>query len=212
MRAGGGLKMRLFAAFIVMLVTVSNASAQFDKFTGNTVFQAIQCDVGRFGDLATKSGIDPTLKAHVTYNYTVEKSTKVDASAGLSQVFKRLVAGPSVEVAKTWTQTGKNTLDGNFNIHPGNMEVCKRGDIPAVPVGVYKCLKDSTIPLKNGTTITCADTKVAAGTLKANGKITWIFVTAGAEGDWDIKATYDFKVEAPAKPAKPEKADQASGH
>jgi hypothetical protein len=206
--------MRAFFIVFFMLAGVSAAlAAQFDKFTGNTVFQAIQCDVGRFGAYAADKGVDSKLKAHVTLTYTVEKSTKVDASAGIGpKAFKWLVAGPTVEVARTWTRTRKDTIDGAFNINEGNTQVCKKGDVPSVPVGIFACLRDSTDPLKNGKTITCDDTKVAAGTIKASGKITWIFVEAGAEGDWDIKATYDFKVEAPAKPDKPDKQDQATNH
>jgi hypothetical protein len=191
--------MRILVGFLFGFLFTTTASAQFDKFTGNTVFQAIQCDVGRFGAIAKRSGIDPRMKAHVVYSYTVEKSQKVAVSAGVTTIVSWLVKGPSVEVARTWTRTNKNTLDGTFNINEGNTDVCKKGNVPSVPVGVFECLKDSIDPIKKKVVETCEDTRVAAGTLKADGTVKWIFVQAGAEGDWDIKATYNFRVEAPAK-------------
>ena len=191
--------MKILVVLIFNVLFAGSAFAQFDKFTGNTVFQAIQCDVGRFAAVASRAGIDPKMKAHVVYSFTVEKSQKVVASAGLVAAFNWLIKGPSVEASRTWSRTSKNTLEGNFNINEDNTGACKRGDVPSVPVGIFRCLRNSTIPIKKKIMQTCEDTKVAAGSLKANGTIQWTFVQAGAEGDWDIKATYNFKVDAPAK-------------
>jgi hypothetical protein len=140
--------MKSLTGLLLSFLFISSASAQYDRLTGTTIFQAIQCDVGRFGADAAKAGIDPQMKAHVVYSYTVEKSEKVTASARLSKMIGWIIKGPSVEASRSWSQTDGNTVDGNFNINRGNKEVCLAGNIPKVPVGIYECLKTS--PAKMG--------------------------------------------------------------
>jgi hypothetical protein len=42
--------MRFLALVVLALMSVGQASAQ--RFTGNTVFMAVQCDIGRFAETA----------------------------------------------------------------------------------------------------------------------------------------------------------------
>jgi hypothetical protein len=156
--------------------------------------------------LRKEEGIDPTIKAHVSYSYAVEKSQKVAGSVGLNLVVDWIMKGPSVEASLTWTRTDSNSLDGNFNINEENKAACGGRGIPRVPVGIFECLKDSTLPIKKNIVAKCEMIRVAAGKLTANGKVKWIFVEAGVQGDFDAKVTYTIKVDAPVKEDKPKVA------
>jgi hypothetical protein len=197
-----GELMKFVLVFLFTFICIGTASAQYDRLTGNTVFQAIQCDVGRFGVTASKTGIDPKMQAHVVYSWTVEKSAKVTASFGLTAMVDWIVKGPSVETSLTWSRTDGRTIDGNFNINEGNREVCRRGDIPSVPVGIFECLKESTDIIKAKVTARCDMVRILAGKVTANGTFRWIVIQAGASGDFDAKVTYNIKVDAPAKEKK----------
>jgi hypothetical protein len=202
--------MRFLLVLLFTIFFVGHASAQYDRLTGNTVFMAIQCDVGRFGALAKQAGIDPAMKAHVVYTWTVEKSQKVTASAGLSAMIDWIIKGPSVEASVTWSRTDGNTIDGYFNITPGNKGACSRGDVPRVPVGIFDCLKGSTDPIKNKVVSKCERSRILAGNVTANGTFRWTVIQAGAGGNFDAKVTYNIKVDAPAAEEKPSGAGQAS--
>ena len=202
--------MKSLTGLLLSFLFISSASAQYDRLTGNTIFQAIQCDVGRFGADAAKAGIDPQMKAHVVYSYTVEKSEKVIASARLSKMIGWIIKGPSVEASRSWSQTDGNTVDGNFNINRGNKEVCLAGNIPKVPVGIYECLRNATEPIKAKVISRCEKTRIAAGKVTAKGTIDWILLEADVQGDFDAKVTYNIKVDAPTKEEKPAGGGQAS--
>jgi hypothetical protein len=191
--------MKFILIVIFSVSFIQSAAAQFDKFTGNTVFQAIQCDAGRFGKYAIRKGVNPRMKAHVVYSYTVEKSQKVAASVGLSTILDFIVKGPSVEASRNWTRTDGNKMEGNFNINEGNTGACGRGDVPRVPVGIYVCFKEATDGIKENIVQSCDKTWVAAAHLGANGTFKWYFIEAGADGDYDAKVTYVMNVSAPAK-------------
>lgn len=189
-----------FVLIVIFSVSfIQSAAAQFDKFTGNTVFQAIQCDAGRFGKYAIEKGVDPRMKAHVVYSYTVEKSQKVAASIGLSRILEFVMSGPSVRASRSWTRTDGNKLEGNFNINEGNTAACGGGDVPRVPVGIYACFKEATDGIKSNIVQSCDKTWIAAANVEANGTFKWYFIEAGVDGDYDAKVTYVMNVSAPAK-------------
>ena len=137
-RMGRGLcKSLLHSVFTFLFAGTAAAQLgpQIVKLTGNTVFMAIQCDVGRFGVVAKKSGIDPAMKAHVVYTYDVEQSQKVALLAGAT-IVKWIVEGPKVEASKTWSHTDERTWDGAFNINQENRAACGAKSRPRVPVGI----------------------------------------------------------------------------
>ena len=196
--------MRIAAVVLLSAFIADNASAQLfetDKLTGNTVFMAIQCDIGRFSVPAAKAGIDQKMKASVMYSWEVEKSAKLAASVGIT-IIDRILEGPKVEASATWTKTDGNKLEGDFNINEGNTQACGARVRPRVPVGVYDCLVGNTMPLKGGKGATCDKTRIAAGKFIAKGKIRWLIFEAGPQGDFDIKVTYKISIIAPAKEKK----------
>jgi hypothetical protein len=188
--------MRFVAVFILVMMSIGQASAQ--RFTGNTVFMAVQCDVGRFAETAQQIDLDPRMRADIDFSWTVEKSTKVDASVGLSSWFKWLVGGPTVEQSLSWKKIDDNHMKGPFNIHEQNTAACQE-NVLKVPLGIHDCLADNTNVLKSGLEASCDKTTSVEGTLNAVGKIDWKVVEASLGGEWDLKATYRIIVSAPAK-------------
>lgn len=193
--------MRSILAVLFVCFAVSTADAQIaeiDKFTGNTVFMAIQCDVGRLGSVAKAAKLDPGMKAQIKYAYTVDKSAKVEASLGV-KVVKWILEGPSVSAAATWARTEEDSLEGPFNINQGNLKACGKKNLPRIPVGIYDCFKDSMQPIASGFVKSCKRKRIVAGNLTANGTIKWLVFEFEPKGTFDIKATYDIDVSAPAK-------------
>jgi hypothetical protein len=189
--------MRFLTALLVVVSSVGAASAQSVRFTGNTVFMAIQCDVGRFGIIAKKAGIDSGMQAHVKYSRSEDVSNKASAEVGLS--LAKIFQGPSVKASRTWERTDGRTIEGKFKISEGNTGACGPHQTPRVDVGVMECLKDATTPIKSNVSINCDKTRIAAGKFTANGGINWTFVKIAPEYDYDVKVTYTIHVDAPAK-------------
>jgi hypothetical protein len=137
--------MRFLAVVVLALLSVGQASAQ--GFTGNTVFMAVQCDVGRFAETARQIGLDPRMKADVDFSWTVEKSTKVETSVGISSWFKWIVGGPTVKQSLSWEKIDDNHMKGHFNSHAKNTLGCRK-NVLKVPLGIRDCLADNTNVLK----------------------------------------------------------------
>jgi hypothetical protein len=197
--AGRGA-MRFVAVVILALMSMGQASAQ--RFTGNTVFMAIQCDVGLFADTADKIGLDPRMKSDVDFSWTVEQSTKVETSLGVSGLIKSLIGGPTVKAAKSWKRIDDKHMRGTFNIHERNALACQK-NVLKVPLGIRDCLSENTDVLKNGAEASCSTTTVVGGMVSANGDVTlWKVLDIGLGGEYDVKATYTIKIGAPAKEEK----------
>jgi len=197
----------LCAAFLFLLTGSASAQTfQTDRLTGNTVFMAIQCDVGRFGKEAKMMGIDPSMKAHVKYSWKVEKAKKlsVKAEISLSKFLEWLTKGPNVEASIQWSRTNDDGIEGDFNIHEGNIEACNEKAKPRVPVGLWDCLTKNKLPIKAKIQSTCKRTLVAAGKLTAKGTIRWLIFEVEPSGDFDLKVTYDIAINAPAREQNPQ--------
>jgi hypothetical protein len=194
--------MRAFAAILLSFLFIGNAHAQYDRLTGNSVFLSIQCDMGKFAAVAAKAGLDQATKAHVSYSWTVEKSTKVSGSIGLAKFIEWIVKGPSLDASATWTRSSSDSIDGNLNINQGNATVCKPNKKSIVYVGIFDCFKDSAQAIKAKFVKKCEKTQVFGGTVTANGTFQWTIIQVGASGNFDAKVTYKIEVDAPAKEAK----------
>ena len=97
-----------------------------------------------------------------------------------------------------------------FNINQENRKACGAKNKPRVPVGVYDCLVNATIPIRGGVAQKCKKVRVVAGKLTANGKIKWLIFEAGPKGDFDVKVTYTINIDAPAKEDKAKEEKKVS--
>lgn len=192
----------LVVLFICFGISTADAQiATIGKFTGNTVFMAIQCDMGRLGREAKAANLPADMKAQIKYSYSVEKSAKAELSLGI-KIVKWILEGPTVSAAATWTRTDEDNLEGPFNINRGNLKACDNKKRPRIPVGVYECFKDSMQPIASGLIKSCKRKRIVAGNLTAKGTIKWFIFEVDPAGTFDIKATYDISVSAPAKEEK----------
>jgi hypothetical protein len=189
--------MRFLAVLALALMSVGQASAQ--RFTGNTVFMAVQCEIGRFAESSDDVGLDPAMKSDGEFSWTVENTAKAEASFSISDLVKWIAGGPTVKAARRWTKTDENLIKGTFNIHERNTEACKK-NVLQVPLGIRDCLMENTEVLRQGKEAACNRTRVVQGTLSADGKVVvWKIFEASAAGEYDVKATYIIKVSAPSK-------------
>lgn len=191
-----GGEMRFLAVATLVLMSISQASAQ--RFTGNTVFMAVQCDIGRFAETASHIGLDPQMKADIDFSWSVETSSKIETSWKISDLARWLVGGPSVRAARQWQKIDRNHIQGPFNIHEENTAACQN-DVLKVPLGIGDCLTNNAEVLRGGAEASCDETRVVEGTLSGDGKIViWKVVEGEAGGEYDIKTTYEIKISAPA--------------
>ncbi len=189
--------MRLVSVIVLVLMSVGPAAAQI--FTGNTVFMQVQCEIGQFAKDAGPVGLDPRMKADVDFSWTVETSTKVQGSVGISSLIKEMFGGVTVEQARTWLQKGTKHIDGTFNIHQGNIGACQQ-DRLKVNIGIHDCLVDNTEPLKGGSNVSCETTSAVGANVSADGKLSlWKIIEASTSGEYDVTTTYIVKINAPSK-------------
>ncbi len=188
--------MRFLAIATLLLMSLGQACAQ--RFTGNTVFMAVQCDIGRFAETASEIGLDPRMKADVDFSWSVDTSSKVETSWKISDLFRWLVGGPSVRASRQWQKIDDQHITGAFNVHEENTEACQK-NVLEVPLGIRDCLTDNTEVLRGGGKASCDKTRVVQGTLSGDGKIViWKVLEGEVGGEYDIKTTYKIKVGAPA--------------
>jgi hypothetical protein len=188
--------MRALAAAILVLTFAGEASAQ--RFTGNTVFMAVQCDIGRFAETAGQVGLDPGMKSDVEFSWQLETSTKVEASFKFSEVVKWLIGGPTVRAARSWKKLDDDRIKGTFNLHEKNTAACQK-NVLQVPMGISDCLTENTEVLKRGGEASCERTRSVQGTLSVDGKVIIWVLEAAAGGEYDVKATYKIRIAAPAR-------------
>ena len=190
--------MRFAAIVIIVLMSVAGqANAQI--FTGNTVFMQVQCEIGQFAKDTESIGLDPAMKAGVDFSWTVETSTKVQASVGILSSIKELFGGVTVKQARNWLQKGTKSIAGTFNIHEGNLGACQP-DRLQVDIGIHDCLMDSTDVLKYGSKVSCDTTNAVGANVSADGNLSlWKIITVGAGAEYDVATTYTIKIKAPAK-------------
>jgi hypothetical protein len=188
--------MRLAALIFFALISQTAFAQQQIVMTGETVYKAIQCDVGRFAASGGK-GLDPKMKAHIKYTLTEEKVTKFSISAKLGEVLKGIVEGPGVEASHNRDVTDGDTTEDDFNVHELNKGACFKNH---PDVNVFKCLDGAKSRLRSkAAKVTCTHKVVIEGKFSASGKVIIWFINVGPGFDADEKLTFDISVVVPAK-------------
>jgi hypothetical protein len=186
--------MRLSAIFLVAFLSTGGSASALDTLTGNTVYMAIQCDIGRFAAITEEMGLDPAMKAAVEISWSIEDSTGGKMTFGLQGLLRKgIFFGPSGKSAVSVKRIGRYAIKTSFNVHEGNTAACGPKGQPRTWVGVFECLSGNTDPLKHGSTASCSMSRDFEGTLDADLQ----FMLVDVQGDHNAKATYLIKVDVP---------------
>jgi hypothetical protein len=191
--------MRRTAIFLVAFLSMGgNGSAQDNILTGNTVYQAIKCDIGRFAAIAEEMGLDPAMKAAIEISWSIKDSTGAEIAFGLQGVLKKfgISFGPTLKGAEKFERVGLYAIKGTFNVHEGNTKACGQKGLPQVWVGVFECLSGQVDPLRGGVTASCDQRRTFQGTLDA--KLEFMYV-GSVEGKYNATVTYFININVPVE-------------